>query len=76
MRAWSPLAPRRNRPVLLAALPATAAAAGGGRAWTAALGALREANGLLLRLAQPELDGLYEQISDRRGIVLPAMPPA
>ncbi|KMN36484.1 hypothetical protein VI26_06470 [Chromobacterium sp. LK1] len=36
----------------------------------AALGALREANGLLLRLAQPELDGLYEQISDRRGIVL------
>ena len=25
---------------------------------------------MLLRLAQPELDGLYEQISDRRGIVL------
>ncbi|MCS3805961.1 transcriptional regulator of acetoin/glycerol metabolism [Chromobacterium alkanivorans] len=37
---------------------------------SAALNALREANGLLLRLAQPELDGLGEQVVDRRGIVL------
>ncbi|MDH0340204.1 sigma-54-dependent Fis family transcriptional regulator [Chromobacterium haemolyticum] len=36
----------------------------------AALNALREANGLLLRLAQPELDGLGEQVIDRHGIVL------
>lgn len=49
----------------LAPLPAPEAGLDG-----AALSALREANSLLLRLAQPELDGLYEQVMDRQGIVL------